>query len=94
MSSLGPKGSTREWRKTRAYILDRDRLADGTNVCWRCGVTLTHHDPDLPTHATVDHKVERMKGGTDQLDNLAPCCADCNSKAGAKAKALNASRSW
>lgn len=104
MSSLRAAGSTREWRAVRRYIIERDRdPVTGEVRCWRpdCRVVLTEHDPTLPTHATCGHLVDRVAGGTDQLDKLAAECARCNYAHGARtahrrrvAAGLNTSRDW
>lgn len=54
-------------------------------ICWWCGVGITL-DPTqirrgIPL-ATVDHVIPRSKGGTNQMSNLVPCCAECNSLKG------------
>lgn len=70
MSALKATGSTRDWRRLRAWVLDRDGhrcqvpRADGQ----RCNQHATH----------VDHIVERQAGGTDAPDNLRAACAGCN----------------
>ena len=30
--------------------------------------------------ATVDHVIPQSKGGTNDIDNLVPCCFSCNAK--------------
>lgn len=37
-----------------------------------------------PLHMNVDHKIPRRRGGSDLIDNLAPCCRSCNSNKGPK----------
>jgi 5-methylcytosine-specific restriction endonuclease McrA len=34
--------------------------------------------------ATVDHVVPQSLGGTDDIENLVPCCKTCNSKKGSR----------
>lgn len=102
MSALRKAGSTSEWRRLRLTVFARDRdPVTGLLTCWRCGCTLTEHDPSLSTHATLGHKRERVLGGTDELDNLAPECAHDNRTEGAKlgtprsiTARLNLSRQW
>jgi len=69
MSALTAHGSTRAWRKIRAWVLRRDG--------YRCQVTRDGR----PCHATavdVDHIVRREHGGTDAPSNLRAACASCN----------------
>jgi hypothetical protein len=49
-------GSTRAWRRLRAYVLQRDAL-----TCQACTPPhpLTTHDRTLPTHATLGHRPGR-----------------------------------
>ncbi|GIG69725.1 HNH endonuclease [Phytomonospora endophytica] len=75
MSLLAASGSTRAWRRLRAFILDRDGWtclvpgADG-RVCGRYA-------------RTVDHIIPRAHGGTDDPANLRAACSTCNTKSGA-----------
>lgn len=62
-SHLKSAGSTTAWRKLRKRILERDQY-----ICQYCG-----NEAD-----TVDHVIERSKGGTDSLDNLVAACRRCN----------------
>ncbi len=68
---LNRNGSTREWRKTRERILERDgrrctkALADGS----RCPITTDLH---------VDHKLPKAMGGSDDDENLTTLCRDHN----------------
>jgi hypothetical protein len=58
--------NSKQYKDNRAQI-----LADNPN-CYICG-----------RHAnTVDHLLEVDRGGTHDLDNLAPCCTSCNSRKG------------
>lgn len=67
-SSLRPAGSTTRWRRTRRYVLARDK-----GVCHLCG----QGGADC-----VDHVVPRSKGGTDDLGNLKAAHATCNLRKG------------
>lgn len=62
------KGSTREWRKTRARILK------ASPTCAYCGEPATE----------IDHLVPVAKGGTDHLDNLVSACRSCNRSKGSR----------
>ena len=54
----------------------RATVWDKTNgACWYCRKAM-HPLRDL----TVDHVIPVCRGGTDDLDNLVPCCSSCNSK--------------
>lgn len=79
MSALTAAGSTRRWRRIRAFVLDRDlhrcqlwvdvngdHVDDG-DPAWqrRCLAWASH----------VDHIVERQAGGTDDPSNLRAACA-------------------
>lgn len=46
--------------------------------CAYCGCKITDHN------LTVDHRIPRVEGGTNDLDNLYLCCKHCNSKKGTK----------
>jgi 5-methylcytosine-specific restriction endonuclease McrA len=45
------------------------------SVCYLCNVDLSTLDPN---DRTVDHMVPVSRGGTHTLENLFPCCRDCN----------------
>lgn len=61
-------GSTRTWRKTRAHILRRDN-----GICWICGT---------PGADSVDHKIPRAHGGSEDPTNLAAAHLACNLRKG------------
>ncbi|MCB0916647.1 MAG: HNH endonuclease [Actinobacteria bacterium] len=59
-------------------------------TCWLCGANI------LGT-VSVDHVIPRSKGGTDDLDNLRPCCLRCNMSRGNRmgpGRAPVTSRDW
>ena len=62
-------GSTRQWRRLRAWVLERDG-----HMCRRCGAP-AHH---------VDHVVPVARGGSDHEVNLQALCARCNVLKGAR----------
>ena len=66
-------GSTREWRRLRAVVLDRDGYRCKRPVV-RAGIEVECGEP--ANHA--GHIVARVLGGTDTLDNLRAECAPCN----------------
>lgn len=41
--------------------------------CWYCGSS-----PKYPHDKQLDHVVPRFAGGTDETENLVPCCPTCN----------------
>jgi 5-methylcytosine-specific restriction endonuclease McrA len=57
-----------EYRRNRGIILQ------GKPTCNYC---------DKPAN-TVDHIVAIMNGGGHELDNLQPCCSQCNNRKGKK----------
>ena len=61
--SVAAKGYGAEWAATRAKVF----AAKGAQ-CEYCGADASH----------VDHKTPKSRGGTDDMDNLAPCCPACN----------------
>ena len=66
---MGLTPGSRAWRKLRETVLNRD----GYSCAW-CGEYAT----------TLDHIIERDRGGTDHLDNLVAACTRCNSSRGAR----------
>lgn len=69
MSALTARGSTRQWRRIRAWVLRRDGYRC---QCMRDGVRCN------ATAVDVDHIVRREHGGTDDPINLRAACAPCN----------------
>ena len=65
--ALTEGGSSRQWRTTRARVLQRDG-----HLCQiggpHCTVDATH----------VDHVIPRSHGGGDTESNLRAACAECN----------------
>ena len=46
-------------------------------LCWYCG-------KDFKDRMTIDHVQPVSQGGSDELDNLVPCCKSCNSAKGGR----------
>jgi 5-methylcytosine-specific restriction endonuclease McrA len=69
MSALKDNGSTSQWRKIRARILQRDGY-----TCQHCG----------GQGNSVDHIVPRLAGGADDDWNLQTLCGKCNSAKGGR----------
>ncbi len=64
------RGYNAEYMRNRALV-----LADGPHGCaWGCGRVAT----------TVDHRIPLARGGTNDVENLMPCCALCNSSRGSR----------
>lgn len=73
-------------------IIKRDKLkvknrsvwekTDGR--CWYCGARLMKPDParhgadQKRRWYTIDHATPRSRGGSSGVDNLLPCCNECN----------------
>ena len=66
--------------KYHATDLYRNNIAkmQSNNMCWYCQSELT------PTELTADHVFPRIKGGTNDMDNIIFACKHCNSSKGAK----------
>lgn len=74
-------------RPTRRYsIIDGTReavLAKTSGQCVYCAVLLTT-EPDQPHSYHADHVLPVKLGGSNDVANLVPSCAACNSKKAAK----------
>jgi hypothetical protein len=46
--------------------------------CYYCGVKIIPFGRDDNSYS-VDHVIPRVRGGTDDIENLVPCCRRCNS---------------
>ena len=66
MALISYKGSTRRWRKLRAYIIRRDG-----GRCQRCGGN---------DRLEVHHVIPSAHGGTDLMSNLRTQCAGCHDR--------------
>lgn len=84
-----PGATARKWRHTPhqptgTWIRPVKRLAiylrDGF-VCLQCGDDLHHA---TPSEITLDHRVPRSRGGSNEASNLYTCCRSCNSARGAR----------
>lgn len=80
MSALSSSGSTWQWRKIRAHVIERDR-----GICWICG---------KGGATSVDHVVPRARGGSDALTNLRAAHVKCNASRGARMALPTPSRDW
>lgn len=74
------KRSTKRTRALKQALKMKVFVRDNW-TCYICGLRVR----DLPNHprmATVDHIIPRIKGGSNDTDNLKTCCAKCNNDKG------------
>jgi 5-methylcytosine-specific restriction endonuclease McrA len=64
--------------KTFKTALKKKVLKRDGFLCFYCGDKLDDRD------ATIDHKIPKIMGGTDEETNLVCCCGQCNSLKGNK----------
>lgn len=62
--ALKPYRATSHWKKIRLQVLRRDGY-----TCAYCGISPVNE---------VDHRIAKVKGGEDTLDNLVAACRTCN----------------
>lgn len=62
------------WNGRKIQRLAAAVFAERGRVCHLCG---------MPGADTLDHLIPRSRGGTDELENLAPAHKSCNSSRGA-----------
>jgi hypothetical protein len=60
-------GGELSWSEVRQLVFAKHGLK-----CWYCGMRLFRRT------ATLDHVQPRHLGGSDEPENLVPCCQDCN----------------
>lgn len=101
-SALRPSGSTRSWRRLRAWVLARDGYTcqrvidlDGT----RCGAPASHAGHVIGRADWPRDAAGQLLPGIDAPGNLRAECPRCNLGAAAArttagARQLGASRSW
>lgn len=70
-SEAFPYYSSSKGRATREAV-----YAKTGGYCWYCGTKFPTAYGQLLME--IDHIIERASGGTDSLDNLVPCCSECN----------------
>lgn len=80
-ASRQARGLDAEYERSRRIVLAANRETHGglCNYCWSAPAT------------TTDHRVPRIAGGTNAIENLIPACANCNGRKGAKPLAALAS---
>ena len=67
--SSSAMGYGSQWRKLRAFILNREPL------CRHCA-----ENGHTELASDLDHIVPKAQGGTDDPDNLQPLCHSCHSR--------------
>lgn len=75
-------------KRLRVTMRTKQAMWDaGRRECHWCRVPLNWGADDFnrdPRRFTVDHVKPVVRGGTNDPDNLVPCCRRCNSSKGAK----------
>jgi 5-methylcytosine-specific restriction endonuclease McrA len=78
------------WASIRRMVIREEKH------CFYCGAWLLNQQGYPAPSATVDHKIPRARGGTDERSNLCACCAACQqakgSREGAEGAALAKAR--
>lgn len=79
-----PKRTLHPKRGFKTYVMKRDRRKDGSYICHYCGCKLAtdKRKQYTPTYLTIDHKVNKAAGGTDDGYNLVLACLACNKAKG------------
>lgn len=65
MSISGSEIRNAVWKKSNGH-------------CYYCGVKTIPFGKEENSFC-IDHVVPRVRGGTDDIENLVPCCSRCNS---------------
>lgn len=77
---LSLRGNDAVARRTRRVVRAALRTRDG-DACWVCGrPTRRDVPPTHPDAETIDHIIERHRGGPDELRNLALAHLRCNQR--------------
>ena len=67
------------WQKDIVnYLMIRAEMFAHEKCCAYCGKELEFDQ------TTIDHKMPRSRGGTDDMENLTICCSICNSRKGSQ----------
>ena len=70
---LADKNATKKIKRKNYTAYEREMIyRKGNCKCYLCGKDL------LLSEMTLDHVVPLAKGGADCLENLMPCCKECN----------------
>lgn len=67
------------WRISDLYKQQIEKLQQSNHACAYCGKIFLS-----PKEATVDHIFPRIKGGTNEMENIVFACKTCNSSKGDK----------
>lgn len=59
----------------------KEKLSD-SEACPYCNCLMEKETNSSYSVMSIDHVVASAKGGTDEIDNLIACCANCNSRKG------------
>lgn len=95
MAWRGPRAErTDRWDRDPLYIRNRATIRAQRRPCWRCGGAIAYDQPYWlmvkgrrtvnPRAFVAGHIVDRARGGTHELSNLAAECAACSIKSGAQ----------
>jgi len=70
--------SSRRWRSVSKSI--RIKLSEAQNHrCCYCGCSVQFDKPKKDDYATIEHVIEKSKGGSNTIDNFTIACPICNS---------------
>jgi 5-methylcytosine-specific restriction endonuclease McrA len=70
---LGPRQNSKKWYRLVSRVIER---VGHQRCCWCDGLTVIGGSG--PDRATIEHLVPASLGGTDDLENLALACFECN----------------
>lgn len=73
--SLGEKRHKKEKKRKRKKFTKEERkiiYQKNDEICYLCGGNITLSSFE------IEHRIPKSKGGTDDLNNLFPCCHCCN----------------
>lgn len=69
-------------RKRIPYLVLKEVAKKSGCRCWYCGRKLGIEMPTPDEEFTVDHAIPLSMGGSDNIENLLPCCRPCNIRKG------------
>lgn len=58
------------------------------SLCPYCNSLMSKDTKSPYSFVSIDHKVAYSKGGSDEMENLIPCCGNCNTKKGNNPQAI------
>ena len=65
------------WQISDLYKQQIEKLQQSNHCCAYCGIPF-----NSPKEATIDHIFPRIKGGTNEMENIVFACKTCNSSKG------------